>query len=720
MARTGRSFPARALIKQGLPFSTIQFRGFTAQDAFPGTTISQTINTSGLSNVTIVMYLISGSSLGSGVNAPTFNGVAMTQVGSWVNISGGSGNAQSMWILPNASIGSGLVLQATQTPNVTLAFGATWYSGTSNTQPDNFVGLGQLTGTTVSQSITTVTNNAWVVMMGQQNGALSAGAATTIRQSIIGYIADSNGPVSPAGSRTLTITGGTSGPQTYGLISLVPFVSGNLFVRGLSETYSLIESFTKQAQKSFIETLLSITESFSALNPNGIQFDASAAASGSTGGSANTWSHTCTGSNRLLIVVLTGPPDSGAYSGNAVTYNGISMTEIGHTAVDNGTGDWYVSMWYLLNPASGTNTVSFTGSNNLAGSSASYTGVNQSGQPDGSATANSAGSAVTTKTFTSTVTASNCWQILGFRAMTAGWSAGAGTLLRQNSNNSYNQILDSNGTVGTGSQSLIATGSSDKVGGVIASFAPVGNSYTKALSDAYTLAESFIWSLGRALAETFSVAETFIRSTGLLLAETFSIAEAFQALRTRVANLNDSLTITDTLTRSVGKALTEALSVIEALAKSIGRTLSETFSISEAFQTAKGHFLTVTDSVSITEAFTKLANKILTETISVLESIKRTVGKVLSETLMTISESFSAVKPGLSKAFTESFSLSDVVLKLTTRVFVESLTIAESVKKFLNGVLVFWSTKFSKRNSTYSNKNSPRGTDYSDKYHHMQ
>jgi hypothetical protein len=217
-----------------------------------------------------------------------------------------------------------------------------------------------------------------------------------------------------------------------------------------------------------------------------IAFDSSAAATASTGGSANTWSHTCNGSNRLLIVVFTGPPDSGSYTGNACTYNGVSMTEVGHTAVDNSTGDWYVSMWYLINPASGTNTISFTGSNNLSGSSASYTGVKQTGQPDGSAVLNSGGSSVASKTFTNTVTASNCWQILGLRTMVQVWSAGSGTLLRQNGYNTYNQIYDSNGTVGTGSQSLIASGTSDKVGGIIASFAPVVSStlYTLTASPA--------------------------------------------------------------------------------------------------------------------------------------------------------------------------------------------------------------------------------------------
>lgn len=204
-----------------------------------------------------------------------------------------------------------------------------------------------------------------------------------------------------------------------------------------------------------------------------IAFDSTSNCTSSTGGSPNTWTHTCSGTDRILYVVAMCPPDSGPFTGVSVTYAGTPMTEIGHVSVSNSTSDWYISTWYLINPATGANTVSLSSSNSLAGTSISYTGCRQSGVPEGTAVStNSGGSTVTTQTFTSTVVDTNSWQILGVRAMTTGWTAGTGTTLRATSLNGYFQVYDSNGPLSSGSKSLIMNGSSAKVGGVISSFAP--------------------------------------------------------------------------------------------------------------------------------------------------------------------------------------------------------------------------------------------------------
>jgi len=179
-----------------------------------------------------------------------------------------------------------------------------------------------------------------------------------------------------------------------------------------------------------------------------IAFDASSI---SANPGDKTFSHTCTGTNLILIV--------GVYDGfnGTLDYNGVSMTQLG--TWQNNTG-----LFYLINPATGTHTVTLTTSNSgttFRMVAASYTGVKQTGFPDSSATGNSTSNPVTP---TTTVVASNCWVVGVVNGSGSGHytsnktdrregfasSAGAGSI---------SLILsDTNGTVATGSQGITFSG----------------------------------------------------------------------------------------------------------------------------------------------------------------------------------------------------------------------------------------------------------------------
>lgn len=92
-----------------------------------------------------------------------------------------------------------------------------------------------------------------------------------------------------------------------------------------------------------------------------------------------TWAHTCSGSDRVLIVGIVGlsdvPPPHDVVS---VTYNGVAMTKIGEQ--DN--AGVHTELWRLVAPATGANNVVITldGSFDtswLIGMAKSFTGVDQ-------------------------------------------------------------------------------------------------------------------------------------------------------------------------------------------------------------------------------------------------------------------------------------------------------------------------------------------------------
>ncbi len=194
----------------------------------------------------------------------------------------------------------------------------------------------------------------------------------------------------------------------------------------------------------------------------------------STGGqttSANnlTWSHTVTGTNPMLWV---GVGEENANDITGVTYNGVALT--GLTQSNTPTGAGFSQLWYLVGPATGAHNivVSRTGTTGrLVADAASYTGAAQSGQPD--AQNNSTATAATSYNVgnSATVVASNAW-LVGYSDNSVGNpSAGTGTVIRQQGSDA-STLVDSNGTVGTGAQTLTLTGTSRNWSGAIASFAP--------------------------------------------------------------------------------------------------------------------------------------------------------------------------------------------------------------------------------------------------------
>lgn len=192
-------------------------------------------------------------------------------------------------------------------------------------------------------------------------------------------------------------------------------------------------------------------------------------------GTSSTWSHTCTGSDRILFVNLFGDVQSVDNSGNAftnVTYNGVALTEIGRQYV---TGDRWTYLCYLINPSTGANNVVITFSQSVAikGAAVSYTGAKQTSQPDAFTTNKSdAVAANTDYTTTVTTVADNCWLVMSAKNLPGTIAASTGSTIRQSTNG--NVLIDSNGALSpAGSKSMsIQTTLTSNFATVMASFSP--------------------------------------------------------------------------------------------------------------------------------------------------------------------------------------------------------------------------------------------------------
>jgi len=198
-----------------------------------------------------------------------------------------------------------------------------------------------------------------------------------------------------------------------------------------------------------------------------------------------TFSHTCTGSDRYLIVEATTILTTGG-SVTGITYNGVSMSLLEGGSVNS--GDYYTHVYGLANPASGSNNVviTYSSSDAVLATAISYTGVNQASPIDATALVTDL-SASSPASFSITTTASNCW-LVGFSHSIGGYpTASTGTTFRTNSSatdaSASDNIYDSNAPLSPGSNSLTVTNTVDPddyyvalIARAPAASAPSGNS----------------------------------------------------------------------------------------------------------------------------------------------------------------------------------------------------------------------------------------------------
>lgn len=181
--------------------------------------------------------------------------------------------------------------------------------------------------------------------------------------------------------------------------------------------------------------------------------------------SSNTvsWSHTCSGTNRVLLVdVALGVSSAGDTQTAGVTYNGVAMTSIGKVHTNASNVGW-VERFVLIAPATGSNTVAVTASASVAsicGGSMSFKSASQT-LSDYTVTSNTGDSANATVTQTTPAATS---QVMGGHGGGGSFSA-VGQTSRYNVANTSSTgcgNLAGNTAPGTGSNvTLTATLSSD-------------------------------------------------------------------------------------------------------------------------------------------------------------------------------------------------------------------------------------------------------------------
>lgn len=209
-----------------------------------------------------------------------------------------------------------------------------------------------------------------------------------------------------------------------------------------------------------------------------------------TGGGNKSFSHTVSASaNRILFLAFR---VVGANQLSAVKCDGggISLTRLAEQSEDGDSA--FVSLWFALNPGSGSNNITFTvgGTNDAQVGAVSY--VNAAQVTPEVFSVNQSGGLTTSITGTLTTSTSGDWTVMAAGNNVGGWSAGGGTAMRYGGSTSAHALFDSNAPIiPAGVANLVANGNNGHYGLVMAAFAGTTVTTTQAIPVTATAGVAF-------------------------------------------------------------------------------------------------------------------------------------------------------------------------------------------------------------------------------------
>lgn len=185
-----------------------------------GSSQTMAFTTAGSDRFLLVGVLTQSNQTCSGV---TYNGVAMTQIGSPQFYVAANEN-WSGWYLLNPAVGAN---------NIVATFSGSCVSGIC---PAYYTGVGSVDSThdasgnpitSLANTFTTTANNCWLTSICRAANTLSAGSNTTVREASSAVLAcDTNAPQTPAGTYSLNLTSASNDFMGMHGVAIAPIGGG--------------------------------------------------------------------------------------------------------------------------------------------------------------------------------------------------------------------------------------------------------------------------------------------------------------------------------------------------------------------------------------------------------------------------------------------------------------------------------------------------------------
>lgn len=317
------------------------------------------------------------------------------------------------------------------------------------------------------------------------------------------------------------------------------------------------------------------------------------------------FSHTCTGDDLILIVGVDDVQAAGNDNVTGVTYVGVAMTKIATQTHAGDTEAGTKTLWYLVAPATGSNTVSIATVNTptIRAAAVSYTGCKQTGIPDNQTKSDST-STTTSYALALTPVATDCWMAMWMSDNSSTPAAGANTFARKVSGaGSGWGFFDSNGIV-SGATTLTATfTSSTDQNGIAITLAP--NFKIIDLSDSISTADSVAKETARSFSDSVSMVED------VDIGRLYSIDRA------------DAVVMNDSVIKSLSRSISDSISTADNVSKMLSRTVSDSITMTDGADTELIFVRSFSDSILLIDTISRVGTfqRSIEDSISLVEDV---------------------------------------------------------------------------------------------------
>lgn len=211
---------------------------------------------------------------------------------------------------------------------------------------------------------------------------------------------------------------------------------------------------------------------------------------------------------------------------------------------------------------------------------------------------------------------------------------------------------------------------------------------TITIVDSITNAKTY----NRTLSEVIALDDVIVRLTGKQQSETITITDVFSSVGTFLRTLTESITVVDTLSNQAQRTLSEVISITDTVVTAIvGKTFFETItifdSVSRSMTRALSETLTIVDSVAnqaqrsllenitVSDTISRQISAVRGEIVSIGDNLSKQVQKSLSEAVSIADE----VSVQLSRSFSEVLTITDAISSQVQRTFTEVVTITDNI-----------------------------------------
>jgi len=138
---------------------------------------------------------------------------------------------------------------------------------------------------------------------------------------------------------------------------------------------------------------------------------------------------------------------------------------------------------------------------------------------------------------------------------------------------------------------------------------------------------------------------------------------------------SDTMAIADSPSKGIGKPLSDSVVIADAIVKEMGKPYSETMTIADSFSRVVEYKRSFTDTMTISDVLSKALGKPLADNMTITDALSKAIGIIGSET-MAIADSI--VKDiGLGKA--DTLAITDALSKAMSKDLADAIAIVDSM-----------------------------------------